>query len=673
MMRYRPVHAWACIGIAGLCSCGSVYALAHVGAAAPRRTSVHGDNAVVWCGDVRLTGWLGRRLDMMIANHVLKTDARGYASVFLDKSEHGNRWQTEFWGKYMHAAVPFARYAGSDALRTKIAEGVDIVLSAQETDGYIGNYPPALRCGEGWDVWGMKYTMMGLMHYYDGTRLASDAKNGDRALVACKRVCDYLISQIGPDGKKGLRLYQTGNWAGLASSSILEPVVWLYRRTHEKHYLDFAAYIVDGMTEAEDGPRLLDLALKGVSVADRNGYGGVKPNKYGVYATKNSRSKAYEMMSCYQGLLEYYEITGRQELLEAAVATVDQILADEVNVAGGATSSESWFHGARKQHLPYLNQQETCVVTTWMRLLEKMLTITGDSRYADALECTFYNAYLASLNREADEFAAYTPLNGYRSRGHHHCWMHTNCCNANGPRGFLAFLRTLLQAGGNTVYMNFYASGSSRVVLPESMKEVFFDTYTLYPREGFARMVNRTRGSQTFELALRIPSWCDRASVRINGRNADGTIASGGYWRLNRSWETGDVVELELELRAKMHQLDHCVAFTRGPIVLARDVRFCDGMIDEPFKLLGLGGIERFSVPEFVPSRSPSEDFWMVFKASLPINQHHEHPEGNVPPMVTFCDYASAANLWTSENGCRVWILTEYAPWQDRDLRVGKR
>ncbi len=41
------------------------------------------------------------------------------------------------------------------------------MLASQEPSGYIGNYPDSLRCGEGWDVWGMKYTLMGLLHYYD--------------------------------------------------------------------------------------------------------------------------------------------------------------------------------------------------------------------------------------------------------------------------------------------------------------------------------------------------------------------------------------------------------------------------------------------------------------------------------------------------------------------------
>ena len=147
-------------------------------------------------------------------------------------------------------------------------------------------------------------------------------------------------------------------------------------------------------------------------------------------------------------------------------------------------------------------------------------------------------------------------------------------------------------------------------------------------------------------------------------------VKPGAYHELTRDWTIGDVIEINFDMVVKAHVLDHAIAYSRGPIALARDSRFNDGMIDEPLKLLGYGGIEAFEAPEFVPARDPSEEFAMTFAASLPICSHHEHPEGNVNPTVHFCDYASAANRWTPENGCRVWIPTEYAPWQDGERKT---
>ena len=607
-------------------------------------------NTLAVMGEVRLKGPMGERLDRMLKNHVVATDTEYITAPFLEKTERHGWWQTEFWGKYMHAAVPLWTYSGNAELKSKIDAGLATILASQEPSGYIGNYPDELRCGEGWDVWGMKYTMLGLMHYFDGT--------GDRkALDACVKVCDYLIGQLGPEGKRGYPLYKSGNWAGYASSSVLEPVVWLYRRTKEQRFLDFATFLVKGMTEAEDGPRLVDLALKGISVADRNGY-GLQPDKNGGYVMKRNRSKAYEMMSCYQGLIEYYEVTGKEDLLKAAIATVDQIIRDEINLAGGSACSESWFHGAKKQHRPHVHLQETCVVTTWMRLAEKLLTVTGDPRYADELEKTFYNIYLASMNRDATEFAAYTPLSGYRYRGHHHCYMHTNCCNANGPRGFVAFLRAFFQANGTKAIMNFYASGKQQIKLPANGEKVIFETYTQYPKKGFVRMVNHTAKQIPFTLSLRIPAWCKTASVKVNGKAVEQPPKPGAYCDIARTWTIGDVVEVNFDMTVRVHELDHYIAFTYGPILLARDTRFHDGPIDEVFRR---GQVTKNSPPQFLLAvRSPSDDIWMTFSATMPLGSHHENPEGYNWPEIRFCDYASAGNLWEPGNAYRTWFPVEY-------------
>ena len=646
-------------------------------AALPAARAVGGSLAD--CGAARLKGYLGERLAAMIANHVAATDVDYITAPFLEKTETKRWWQTEFWGKWMHSAVPYLGYCGSEKLRASIDRGVERMIASQELNGYIGNYPDELRCGEGWDVWGMKYTLMGLLHYYDwkrheesnnSSRLSSNISRptSSAALDACRRLCDYVIAEIGPNGRRGRELWQTGNWSGYASSSILEPVMFLYKRTKERKYLDFAAYIVKGMSEPEAGPRLVDLALKGVSVADRNGYGNT-PETGGGYVMKHNRWKAYEMMSCYQGLLEYSEElrvkseelgTGREEverLRLAAIKTAEDIVKEEINLAGGSASSEAWFHGARKQHLPYVRLQETCVTTTWMRFCEKLLDVTGDPKWADEIEKTFYNAYLAALKADGSEFAGYTPLSGSRYHGQHHCYMHTDCCNANGPRGFLVFLRELFRTADGVATFNFYASALVKETLP-SGRAVAFDMYSLYPRDNSARIVSHTTGP--LKLRLRIPSWSEKTVVKVNGA-AQQNVASGGYFTIDCDWRLGDIVEIAFDMPVVAHVREHHVAFTRGPVLLARDSRFADGDLSEPFYTdprYG-GGIADGEIRPFAPVRIPSDAMWMAFGATLPIGQHYANPEGTNPPFISFCDYASAGNEWNRSNSYRTWLPIE--------------
>ena len=591
-------------------------------------------------GNVKLKGPLGERLERMIQGHVAGTDVDYITAPFMEKTETKLWWQSEFWGKYMHSAVPYAKYSGSPKILADIERGVERMISSQEDCGYIGNYPDELRCGEGWDVWGMKYTMMGLLHHYDLTR-------SEKSLSAARKLCDYVIGEIGPGGKRGRELWQTGNWSGYASSSILEPVVWLYNRSNDRKYLDFAAYIVKGMTEPEKGPRLLDMALKGVSVADRN-EADYKTDAGWSYVCKYGRSKAYEMMSCYQGILEYVEAAGDgrlEDLKKAAIMTAEDIVKEEINLAGGCACSEAWFHGAKKQHLPYLRLQETCVTTTWMRFCEKLLEVTDDPRWADEIEKTFYNAYLAAMKPDGREFAGYTPLSGSRWHGQHHCYMHTDCCTANGPRGFICFLRELCRSDGRTATFNFYASALVKG----------FDMYSLYPRQNTARIVSHTEGR--LNMRLRVPAWSAKTVVTVNGEKQQG-VKAGSYFSIDREWKLGDIVTIEFDMPVIAHKLDHAVAFTRGPVLLARDSRFNDGDMTEPFRN-GIKDGQRMDC--FAPVHVPSDDFWMAFTATLPIGSHHANPEGANCAEVKFCDYMSAGGLWRPDNYYRTWFPEEYS------------
>ena len=631
-------------------------------------------------GDVVLDGPLGARLDAMIRNHVAATDVDYITAPFLAKTETNGWWQTEFWGKWIHSAAPFLAYRNDPALLAKVRRGGARMISSQEPGGYIGNYPDALRCGEGWDVWGIKYTLMGLLHYHDlAKRLEAAAPNNAAdaacpaaeptaadALAAACRLCDWLIAELGRGGRRGRALWEAGYWCGSASSSVLEPVVWLHRRTGERRFFDFASAIVEGLSKPESGPRLVDLALDGVSVADRNGHGNVAETG-GAYVMKHNRWKAYEMMSCYQGMLDYAETAeaeglpaavAPETLRAAAIASARDIAAEEINLAGGCASSEAWFHGARKQHLAYTRLQETCVTTTWMRLCEKLLDVTDDPFWADELERTFHNAYLAAMKADGSEFAGYTPLSGSRWHGQHHCFMHTDCCNANGPRGFLAYLHKFFVAHGDVATVNFYASARVKAALGDG-RAVEFDCYSLYPRAESARLVCRTAGE--FALRLRIPAPCTSAAVPLTGAAVPGDAAPGAYHTIRRAWNPGDVVEIAFAMPVVAHVHAHHAAFTRGPVLLSRDSRFGDGDLAEPFRPDSLADGQDCSAL-FAPAAPPSDDFLACYAASLPLGAHSENPDGALPSTVFFCDYASAGDTWRRGDHYRTWFPIEFRP-----------
>jgi len=185
-------------------------------------------------GAVRIEGRLGKALDLCINRRVLAQPIEPMIVPFREKKEEGLKdWRCEYWGKWFTSLALADRYRPSRKTRAKMKEAVAALLETADADGYIGTRPPEHRL-KGWDVWGRKYVLLGLLAYYDRT--------GDtNALLAAARHHDTLMAQTGV-GKTNIA--DLGTHKGLAASSVLEPVVLLYRRTGNPAYLEYAKYIV---------------------------------------------------------------------------------------------------------------------------------------------------------------------------------------------------------------------------------------------------------------------------------------------------------------------------------------------------------------------------------------------------------------------------------------------
>ncbi len=268
-----------------------------------------------------LEGYLGERIDACIRGRVMSEDESLLVAPFRQQNET-HAWQSEFWGKWTLGAIASYRYNGDPELLQKIRNGVELLLSVQLPDGYIGNYAPEAQLTN-WDVWGRKYTLLGLLAYYD-------LSGNKKVLEAVQRLADHLLTQI-PSQKS---IVEVGLYRGMPPSSILEPMVALYDRTGDKRYLDFAEYIV-AQWETERGPRLIGKALEGVPVSQRF----VPDTKQEAWWSWDNGQKACEMMSCYDGLLDLYKITGKPEYLEAVHKSVRNILDEEIDIAGSGRAT----------------------------------------------------------------------------------------------------------------------------------------------------------------------------------------------------------------------------------------------------------------------------------------------------------------------------------------------
>ena len=274
---------------------------------------------------IELHGWLGHRVALNEKNRLAQVDLEPLLAGYRHKPGT-HPWIGEHIGKWMHAATLAWAYTGDESLRKKLDYAAEELIKSQEADGYLGTYTPDKRFGlypeADWDVWSHKYCLMGLLTYYRFT-------GNTAALDACRKVGDLLIKTFGPGpGQKSI--IDAGTHVGMAATSVLEPMVLLYRHTGDQRYLEFARYLVQAWNEPA-GPKIIATLLE----------------KKQVNLTANA--KAYEMLSNLVGLCELARASGDRELLQPVLLAWEDIVAHRLYLTGSASQGE---HFREDHYLP---------------------------------------------------------------------------------------------------------------------------------------------------------------------------------------------------------------------------------------------------------------------------------------------------------------------------------
>ncbi len=489
----------------------------------------------------RLGGFLGVRLDANEANRLAIIDE----SRLLDGFRHRpgrQAWEGEHAGKWLDAATLAWNYTQDDRLRDKLDRVVTELGKWQLDDGYLGTYLPDQRWTE-WDVWAHKYDMIGLLTYYRYT--------GNTNALEISRCCaDLLCRTFGPES--GQRDILNAGWhMGMAPTSVLEPVVLLYRYTGDQRYLDFCRYILASW-ETPDGPRIIWTLLSQRRV-DKVGNG-----------------KAYEMLSCLNGALELYRTTGDRQLLDAALIAWQDIVDKRLYLTGAASHHEH-FHNDFELPNGDANVGETCVTVTWIQFNAQLLRLTGEARFVEELERAVYNQLLGAQQPDGAGWGYYVQLEG---RKPYSSDLSGHCCLSSGPRG-LALVPTFAFATDNEgPVVNFLSPGTAQLLLANGTP-VKIEIDSAYPVSGDVRVVLRLDRSARFTLKLRVPEWSAGATLTVNGQREESPINAGEYVALQRDWRDGDTVDLSIPMPLRPIIGEHGnkgrVAFVCGPLVLAAD------------------------------------------------------------------------------------------------------
>jgi uncharacterized protein len=580
-------------------------------------------------GSISISGLIGRKLDICLSNRVMAQDVESLIQPFRSRPDGDGAFRCEFWGKWFTSAMLGYAYRPTAESRSVIDRAVRGLLATQTADGYIGTYGAGRELGD-WDIWGRKYVLLGLIAYYDQT-------HDQAALDAACRSLDHLMEQVGP-GKVDLTETGMGLLKGVAPNSILEPVVLLYQRTGQPKYLDFANYIVSQWRQPNKylprGLRLIDDALAGVPPA------------------KFATPKAYEMMSCFEGLCELYRATGKREYLDAAKKYAESIRDKERMIVGSGSNQELWCDGAACQTETLEQPMETCVTVTWMKLCLQMLRLTGESRWADEMEVSLYNALLGAMTPRGEWWAYYSTLLGERvPSSPQFPDVGLSCCVANGPRGLLLTPAWAVMTSAEGPVVNLYAPSRFSGRLADG-SEVKIVQETDYPIGDRAALTITPAKPCRFSLRLRVPAWSRKTEIRVNGEPV--ACRPGDYACLTRDWKLGDRVTLTFDMRGREAAAPSGasqMAVMRGPIVLALDNRFAHPKdVDAAVRLVA----DADGYVRLTPTANKPDEVLQAYEVPFEIRPWHFFKHRQI--TLTMCDYASAGNRWSEDNLFRVWL-----------------
>ena len=487
----------------------------------------------------------------------------------------------EMWGKAVRSGCMFYRYTADPELKEILSQTVKDLLSTVRPNGSISCVPPEKQPdGPGGDLWERKYVLLGLDRY-------SDLVEADPAVLrAMTDQADCIIEQVGEPPKVPITSL---GWSPnhIESSTLLEPFMRLYNRTGEKRYLDFARYIVS--TGGSEGYDIF-----------RQAYDNVPPHEMG-----GPYPKAYEMMSMFEGAVEYYRVTGDEYVRRSFMNLYDNIRRNEITIVGNgggdqpyhpAVMGEGWDHTAVEQTNPDITRMmETCVGVTWMKFCSQILRLTGDPSAVDEIEKYIYNGLLGAMKPSGDGFSYVNLFNGEKVTNYG--WGTTfgslpvTCCNLNGPMGlaYIPFVAVMESDRGPVV--NLYNAARAELSTPQG-DSLSLRIETDFPLSDRVLVRVDPHAASLFTLSLRIPSWSERTVVKVNGKKVR-SVEPGAYLSLERTWEPGDRVELAFDMRCRLLDAprgsnragDSFQALVWGPIVLARDENI-DPDYDEPVRVV---------------------------------------------------------------------------------------
>jgi len=567
-------------------------------------------------------------------------------------------------------AVAWSLCQKPDAERERTAdEVIELVAAAQCEDGYLNTYFTVKAPVERWtnlaechELYCAGHMIEAGVAYFQGT--------GKRRLleVVCK-LADHVDSVFGP-GEHQLHGYPGHPEIELA-------LMRLYDITRQPRYLKLAKYFIE---ERGAQPHFYDIEY------EKRG----KTSHWHTYGPAwMVKDKAYSQ--AHQPLVEQQAAIGhavRFVYLMAGMAHLARLSNDEgkrqdclrlwknmaqrqLYITGGIGAQSSGEAFSSDYDLPNDTvYAESCASIGLMMFARRMLEMEADSQYADVMERALYNTVLAGMALDGKHFFYVNPLEAHpKTLAFNHLYDHVKpvrqrwfgcaCCPPNIARVLTSLGHYIYTVRPDALFINLYVGND--VAIPVGGRELQLRISGNYPWHEQVNIEVTSPVAVAHTLALRLPDWCEKPEVSLNGVGVTGEV-SRGYLYLTRSWQEGDTLTLTLPMPVRrvyghpqVRQQAGKVALQRGPLV------YCLEEADNGANLhnLSLPKESVFSVFEgkgiFAHKMLiQAEGIGCQATGSEALWQYDRSPVQRQPQRLTFIPWFSWANR--GEGEMRIWV-----------------
>ena len=468
------------------------------------------------------------------------------------------------------------------------------IAAAQEVDGYLYTCrtinPDSLPHHTGETKWSQlkdSHELYNIGHMYEAA-VAHYQATGKRTLLDVAIKSANLVDEIFGPNENQLH--------GVPGHQEIEiGLVKLYRVTANEKYLELAKYFLDERGNAKGHT----LYVYGENGNNKNYTQDHKP----VTEQSEAVGHAVRAVYMYSGMADIAALTNDKEYNSSIDLLWNNVVSKKTYITGGIGAMHAGEAFGENFFLPNLSAyNETCAAIANMQWNQRMFLLNGEAKYFDVLERTLYNGFLSGVSIHGDEFFYPNPL---ESDGSHQRkpWFDCSCCPTNVVR-FLPSLPAYIYAHiHDELFINLYIGNTAHINM--NFGNMGVSQITEYPWQGNVKINIEPDNKTQFTVSLRIPGWAQnkpmpsnlyaymntfdkKTIIKINQQETNYTI-SGGYAKINREWEKGDMIEIEFPMPIRKVIANKNVAedigkfsIERGPIV------YCAEWIDNGGKVRNL-------------------------------------------------------------------------------------